>query len=83
MARPPGPAQPGGQSPALEDLEGGRTNDGVPDFEDLTLEVHDGEILFSVEAFAEAALGFAALDVVVFALGVRLSQRDRILTLWK
>ncbi len=42
-----------------------------------------GVFLFSVATFAEAALAFTALDVVVFALGVRLFQRDRILTRWK
>ena len=42
-----------------------------------------GAVLFSLEAFAVAALALVAVDAGVFALGVRLFQRDRILTQWR
>lgn len=42
-----------------------------------------GVILFRLEAFTLAALALAAVDAAVFALGVRLFERDRILTQWR
>jgi ABC-2 type transport system permease protein len=42
-----------------------------------------GFVLLSATSFAVGALALLALDAVVFGLGVRLFQRDRILTEWK
>lgn len=42
-----------------------------------------GAVLLSVEAFSAAALVLAAVGVGVFALAIRLFQRDRILTQWR
>jgi len=42
-----------------------------------------GVLLVSIESFALGATMLLALDAVVFLLGVRLFQRDQILTEWK
>lgn len=42
-----------------------------------------GFVLVNPQSFAVGALALLALDAVVFYLGVRLFQRDRILTEWK
>jgi ABC-2 type transport system permease protein len=42
-----------------------------------------GFIFFDLTSFAVGALALVAIDVAVFVAGVRLFQRDRILTEWK